>query len=362
MTNREKQILDLIRANPLISQMELSVKLGIKRSSVAVHIGNLIKKGLIKGKGYIVDDVPCVAVIGGANVDIAGFINNETIARDSNPGKIRISSGGVGRNIAENLARLGVNTKLITAVGDDLFSQKIIEDCIAAGVDTSLSRKISGAPSSIYLAVLNKKGEMDLAVSDMEVIEEISTDYLKNIQAVLNRASIIVMDTNLSNASLEYVAETYGNKLYLDTVSTAKALKVRPFLRKCHTIKPNRKEAEALTGMEIKTLAQANDALSFFLDLGLNSAIISMGEKGVVYGSRTERGKFKLNKTDISNATGAGDAFMAGLVCGRMTGKNLKESVKLASIASYLTMKNEKTAYNEITLDKIDHTLKELNL
>ena len=72
MTSREKQILHWIKENPMISQEELAQKANIARSSVAVHISNLMKKGQIAGKGYIVKDDLYAVVVGGVNIDICG--------------------------------------------------------------------------------------------------------------------------------------------------------------------------------------------------------------------------------------------------------------------------------------------------
>ena len=106
MTQRERQILNWIEENPLISQQELAEKAGITRSSVAVHISNLMKKGYITGKGYIVHTAPYVTVVGGVNMDIGGWPSEVPVDRDSNPGAVRMSLGGVGRNIAHNMSLL----------------------------------------------------------------------------------------------------------------------------------------------------------------------------------------------------------------------------------------------------------------
>ena len=121
MTFRENEILEILKNNPMISQQEIADMLDISRASVAVHITNLMKKGQILGKGYILRKENYVTVIGGSNMDIQGFPNNPLVMKDSNPGKVDISMGGVGRNIAENLSRLDVNTKLISAMGNDLY-------------------------------------------------------------------------------------------------------------------------------------------------------------------------------------------------------------------------------------------------
>ena len=111
MTQRERQILKWIEENPLISQQELAEKAGITRSSAAVHISNLMKQGHIAGKGYIVRTAPYAVVVGGVNLDIGGRSFGKLVPADSNPGQVRTSLGGVGRNIAHNMALLGMDVK-----------------------------------------------------------------------------------------------------------------------------------------------------------------------------------------------------------------------------------------------------------
>ena len=129
MTQRERQILKWIEENPLISQQELADKAGIARSSVAVHISNLMKQGHIAGKGYIVRTAPYVVVVGGVNLDIGGRPHGELVAADSNPGQVRMSLGGVGRNIAHNMALMGLDVRMLTAFGDDMNAQRIAASC-----------------------------------------------------------------------------------------------------------------------------------------------------------------------------------------------------------------------------------------
>ena len=103
MTQRERQILNWIEENPLISQQELAEKAGITRSSVAVHISNLMKKGYITGKGYIVHTAPYVTVVGGVNMDIGGWPSEVPVDRDSN-----LSSGLPSfRRVLETSIRMG---------------------------------------------------------------------------------------------------------------------------------------------------------------------------------------------------------------------------------------------------------------
>lgn len=148
ITERERQLLGWIAENPLISQQELAAKAGITRSSVAVHISNLMKKGFIQGKGYILQTSPYVVVAGAVNMDIAGIPFNGLVPRDSNPGAVRMSLGGVGRNIAHNLALLDVEVKLITAFGEDVYAGEIQHSCREHGIDIAHSRSVPGAATS----------------------------------------------------------------------------------------------------------------------------------------------------------------------------------------------------------------------
>ena len=135
MTQRERQILNWIEADPMISQQELAERAGITRSSVAVHISNLMKKGCIAGKGYIVTRSPYVTVVGGMNMDIGGWPSEELVAQDSNPGRVRMSPGGVGRNIAHNMSLMGLDVRLLTAFGDDVYAQKLAAVCGELGIE-----------------------------------------------------------------------------------------------------------------------------------------------------------------------------------------------------------------------------------
>lgn len=125
MTGREAQLLKWIKENPMISQQELADKAGITRSSAAVHISNLMKKGYIAGRGYVLSEPSYTAVVGGLNRDIGGIPYRPLIARDSNPGKVSISIGGVGRNIAHNMSLLDIKVSFLTALGDDEFTDVV---------------------------------------------------------------------------------------------------------------------------------------------------------------------------------------------------------------------------------------------
>lgn len=125
MNDREKQILKILRRNPLIQQNEIADILQISRSRVAAHIMDLMRKGLIKGKGYILTEQDYCVVVGAINMDIRGMADIRYPQAASHPGSVHCSAGGVGRNIAHNLALLGRDVHLISAIGNDFLRRDI---------------------------------------------------------------------------------------------------------------------------------------------------------------------------------------------------------------------------------------------
>lgn len=303
-----------------------------------------------------------VVVIGGCNLDIAGFSAQPIVARDSNPGEVRFSAGGVGRNIAANLVKLAIGTRLLFAVGDDLWGQNILRECTTCGIDTALVKIAPNQRSSVYFSLHDPSGDMVVALSDMQIMAEVDIAYIKQHHRLIADAAAIVVDTNLDRQVLDYLARTYPRRLSVDTVSTAKAAKIKPLLGALYTLKPNRLEAESLLGFEIASEADGRKAVTCFLHKGVSRVAISLGADGVVYGSGSEIGKISLPHVSAVNTTGAGDAFMAGLVFGDLAAFDIHESVKLALSAAYLTMQTPQTLNPALSLDLIHQTRRKLNL
>lgn len=323
MTQRERQILQWIEQNPMISQEALAEKAGITRSSVAVHISNLMKKGYIAGKGYVLRSGTYAVVVGGVNMDIGGKAFGPLVHSDSNPGQVRMSLGGVGRNIAHNMSLLGIEVRLLTAFGDDLYAQRIAASCGELGIDISGALQVPGGATSTYLYISGPDGDMSLAVSDMEICNRISPQYLASKLSVLNNAQLVVVDANLPQESLRFLVENCTVPIFADPVSTVKAVKFSSILGKIHTLKPNLLEAELLSGVKITDEASLHAAADALLATGLRRVFISLGSGGVFAADHQEHLLLPCRPAQSVNATGAGDAFMAGLAWAYLEGTDL---------------------------------------
>ena len=344
MTQRERQLLNWIEENPLISQQELADKAGITRSSVAVHISNLMKKGYITGKGYIVHTAPYVTVVGGVNMDIGGWPGVVPVMQDSNPGVVRMSLGGVGRNIAHNMALLGMDVRMLTVFGDDINAQKIAASCGELGIDISQSPVIPEGRTSTYLFITDGHGDMALAVSDMEIYEHVTPAFLAGRARLLQNAQLLVVDTNIPAQSIAWLAENIRLPIFADPVSTAKAEKLRPVLGKLHTLKPNRLEAELLSGVAITDEASLRAAADALLATGLHRVFISLGGDGVFAADRSgERVHLPVLPAEMVNTTGCGDAFMAAITWAYLAGTDLTGTAKAGLAASAIAMEGAET-------------------
>ncbi len=360
MTQREQEILNILKKNPSISQQELADSLGITRSSVAVHITNLLKKGQILGKGYIVKDNPYVCVIGGSNIDIQGFPQNKLIMKDSNIGKVKISLGGVGRNIAENLARLGIETRLISAVGDDPYGHKILDEARSIGLDMSESLVLKGEATSTYLSILDETHDMALAIAHMDSIERMTSSYIRSKRQLIENAELVILDTNLPYEVIETLVTTFRKTdFFLDTVSTAKALKVKPLIGKFHSIKPNKIEAEILSGVKINTDEDLIKASSILHTQGVKRIFISLGSEGVFVSDQRMSAHYAAPPVQIINATGAGDAFMAGLAYAYVQDKTTKEAATMAMACAAIALSHEDTINPSLSQESLNEKLKE---
>lgn len=338
MTIREQQILAWIIENPTISQQELADKANITRSSVAVHISNLMKKGYIVGKGYVVNNQPYITVIGGITKDIGAKSLMPLVPGDSNPSKINISLGGVGCNIAHNCALLDCEVKFLTVLGDDDFTNVIRNSCQNVGIDLSEALQVPYHQNSTYLYIANETGEMALAAVDMEIFEQLKPDYLQSKINLINNSQCVVFDTNIPSESILWLKDNCTVPMFCDPVSTLKAQKIKNNLSMIDTLKPNRLEAEVLTGVKIIDQTTLDQACDIFLSKGVKRIFISLGEEGVYACDKTERVLVLPPASHCVSTTGAGDAFMGGLVKALTLDLSLQESTEIALACATITL------------------------
>lgn len=292
------------------------------------------------------DNNPYILVLGASIVDIFGFCGRSYAQRDSIPGRIKISFGGVCRNIAENLARVGVNTQFISTLGDDENGKSILEHSRKLGYNMENSLFLEGESTPTYLAILNHQGEMESAVVDMENLNKMDEAFVDGKHEVFENAEYTIVDSD-NPILLEYILKKYQgkSKFILDPVSAKKAKKIRHLVKYFHTIKPNRFETEALCGFKIETNDDLRKAGRFFIEQGVKNVFISLDADGIYYiTSEGEEGTLACcEPIDVKNVTGAGDSFVAGIGYGYMNNLTIKDTLKYSVAMSIITITHEET-------------------
>lgn len=285
-----------------------------------------------------------IAGIGGANMDILGKSVGALSLGQSNPGELRMSMGGVSRNICENLAMLGLPVKLVTVMGDDMYGRSIMEGCKRVGIDMSAAHVIEGENSSSYISVVNESGELVLAMSDMRIIKNLDAALVDESRVLLSNADLVVVDGNLSMKTVERLTEVCISPLYLDTTSPAWAKEIAPLIGSFDTVKPNLRELEALSGCPVENLGQIVKACDVLLKKGVRRVFVTMGQQGMLYKGR-EGVVHRIARPypDVVDVTGAGEAAMAGIIWASRQGMTADEIVCVAMAASMLAIASPDT-------------------
>lgn len=330
MTPREKQIIELISRDPFISQQELAARLGIGRSAVAGHIMRLTGRGVIQGRGYLLARGRKIVCIGAANLDLLGTPGGPLDERRSTPGHIRRAAGGAARNVAENLVRRGLEASLVTVVGRDPAGEFLLEQAQSVGIDTTLAHESTTGRTSTYMAILDESGDTRLAINDMEILAEMRSDHVDRAIALADPGLPLVVDSNLLAATLERIAANPAvGPLFVDSVSPAKAPRITAILGNIHTLKTSLDDVRALADAPLR---DSRAAAAWLRDRGVKRVFVTRGAHGVSYahadaadGTRRPRGKSKVVST-----SGAGDAFLAGLVFAYVDGLDFDASLDVA--------------------------------
>jgi pseudouridine kinase len=289
-----------------------------------------------------------VLVIGSAGLDVKGRPSGDLKPGTSNLGLVRHSIGGVARNIAENLARLEVETVLLTAVGDDSEGRRVLENCQTNGIDCSHVRVLEGARTGSYLALLKPDGDLDVAIGDFEIIEQVDSDYLREHETLLADADMVVIDATLSRsalATLFELADEHNVRVCADPTTPTLASKLCPYISQLHLIVPNAAETTALCGLPVPAHDRetAINAARHLVSMGAYIAVVTLADQGLAYADGGGGGFIRAVHTHVVDATGAGDALTGAVIFGLLNDVPLDEAMRLGVTAASLTLQSPET-------------------
>jgi pseudouridine kinase len=295
--------------------------------------------------------------IGAASLDTKGRAGQPIQAGTSTPGAIRISVGGVGRNVAENLARLGERVVLLSAVGNDDAGRRLLQQATECGIDVSHVLIDADHRTAAYLAVLDETGNLVVSVDDMSINRELITpSFVYRRRALFRDARMIVLDANLSPEALRGIfglARKYDVPVCADPTTASLAPRLCPHLPALTLVTPNAAEAEALCEVQVADRESALAAAQKLVSMGVQIAIVTLGATGLVYATWQESGHVPAMEVEIVDFTGAGDALTAAIVFGLLNDFPIDEAVRLGTSAAALTLQSRETVCPELSLERL---------
>jgi pseudouridine kinase len=296
-------------------------------------------------------------IIGAASIDTKGRADQTIQVGTSTPGSIRVSVGGVGRNIAENLARLGERVVLLSAVGDGGSGRRILQQAAECGIDTTHMLVDAEHHTAAYLAVLDHTGNAVMSIDDMTIGRAVITPQLVYQRRALFRdACMVVLDANLSTDTLNTIfatARKYGVPVCADPTTASLAPRLCPHLPELTLVTPNAAEAEALCGVQVTDRESGLVAAQKLVSLGVKIAIVTLGATGLIYATSQESGHVPAIDCEIVDFTGAGDALTAAVIFGLLNDFAIDEAVRLGARAAALTLQSRETVCPTLSLERL---------
>ncbi|SFA95948.1 Sugar or nucleoside kinase, ribokinase family [Lentibacillus halodurans] len=361
MNDKERKLFQLIKKDPYVSQHELADALGLSRPSIANLISGLIKKGYIRGKAYVLNELDEIVCIGGANVDRKFYVQGDLQQGTSNPVTSTQTAGGVARNIAENLGRLGMNTRLLTVSGMDKDWDYIAE-ASAPYMNLEGVTRFAEATTGSYTAVLDEARDLIYGLADMESFDLMTPEWLQKQTPALLQAKCILADLNCPKATLSFLAQFsvgHGIPLILVTVSAPKMARLPDNLNGLTWLITNHDESEAYFNGHFSD----RDLADQWLELGISNVIITNGKSGAVISNQTD-GVYHIpavETEEIVDVTGAGDAFSAAVTYAWLKGEKLINVANAGVVNAAKTLQSPYTVRPDLSALQLEGDLEELS-
>ena len=272
-----------------------------------------------------------VLVVGGANVDVKARTSERLVPLTSTPGTVERTPGGVGRNVAENLARLGTRVELITAVGADVDGAWLVSETGAAGVGVSHAVRV-GSSTGAYVAVLDADGELVAGIADMAAVEALTPDLVPT--RLVAEAALVVVDGNLPLRTVTHVldaAAAAGVRAILDPVSVPKSRRIAPLVRNLFAVTPNEDELAVLG-----SVAELHER-------GVEVVWVRRGAAGSLLSSSDGEVELPAPEVTLVDVTGAGDAMLAAFCHRLLGGASIEDAARYGHEAAALTVSSPHT-------------------
>lgn len=348
LTEKEARILEAIRNNPFQSQQDIAQEVGMSRSAVANMISSLVQRNYLLGRAYIINEHESpVVCIGGMNVDRKFYALEKLMLKTSNPVVSSVSIGGVGRNVAENLGRLGESVVMLSRAGDD-HDWELIKEASQNYMNLRNVECSQKEATSSYTAIIDGDGEMQIALANMAICDTMTIEWIQQYDLLLLRAKAIILDLNAPKDTIQYIIQLAKENripLAIIPVSSPKMSHLPGELDGVEWLIVNKDESETFFEVEAKTDEEFYNLATCWLSRGVRQVLITRGSESMVYMHQNGQTVIMSPKAvpHIVDTTGAGDSLSSGILFGWLNGFDIQKTLQFGLTNSYHTIASADT-------------------
>ncbi len=285
-----------------------------------------------------------IVVIGSLNMDlVARVVEMPKVGETVFGSNFMQIPGGKGANQAVAIARLGGDVSMIGRVGEDSFSDTLIQGLSTDGVNVDAIQKANGSATGTALIMVNEKGNNSIVVVPGANFNLTKEALDQEIEAEkLASADILLMQLEIPLETVSYALKRSKELGKFTILNPAPAVALdKDILKDVDLLLPNETELEALSGVPTDTEEAILKGAGVLLEKGVKALLVTLGEKGAVYVSREEVKWFSAYSVEAVDTTAAGDSFAAAVAVALAESKSLEETIKFAMIVGALTVTKE---------------------
>ncbi|WP_418789942.1 PfkB family carbohydrate kinase [Phosphitispora sp. TUW77] len=327
ITEREKEILKILKNDPMITQLDVARVLKITRSAAAVHISNLIRKGYILGRGYVFNDKSGVLVIGRIFVDILAA----KASAGHSASKIDICLGGPAYNISVHLAAQNIPAIPVSVIGRDHYGDIIGEKFNKKGLDTKFLIIQDQFPTPRRLAFIET--DQSSEISDGRAIDMLSVHRLQSINVTINHCGMVIIDSGIPEEAVNYIcvlSAAAGVPVFFKFNGDVKENAYYQSLDMFDYVMMTMDIAEDICQYKIKSLDDGIEAAQHILKKGVGKTVIILPELGVVMADEDGAVSVPLQPSQKILDRCDVDIITAGVANGIIKSYDYRQSVRLA--------------------------------
>ena len=284
-----------------------------------------------------------IVVLGSLNMDFVIRVKEmpqigETVLGEG----VRLVPGGKGANQAYAAGKLGGAVTMLGAVGEDVYGEQLCQNLRSVRVDTRGVRKLENIPTGQAFVSVYDSGDNSIIVIP-GANGELNREMIEQEMSCIDECDYIVMQMEIPLDVIRFVKETAirkGKKVVLDPAPAVAGLEDE-FWKGISILKPNETELEILTGKKPKTQEEIKEAARSMVKKGVETVIVTLGEKGCLLVNEKKEEYFPVHKVNIKDTTAAGDSFIAALVVALCEGKTYEEAVAFAQRVSSVVVSRQ---------------------